>query len=136
MATSMFAGDSREIGSRAMAEMNVTPLVDVMLVLLIIFMVAAPIATQSLDLQLPRRSPPTPTQPTHVSLRVMGGGQFTLDGAVLSERTLPAALNDAARKAPNAIVDVKVSDNADYQAFTTALAAARRSGLTNIALQQ
>ena len=53
MATSMFADDSRGTGGRMITEMNITPLVDVMLVLLIIFMVAAPIATRSLDLTLP-----------------------------------------------------------------------------------
>ena len=137
MATSMFADDSRNTGGRTIAEMNITPLVDVMLVLLIIFMVAAPLATRSLDLTLPQ-SPPRPEtiKPLHLHLAVRGDGQFTLDGAVLSEAALSAALRNAAQATPNAIVDVTVSENADYQAFTSALAAARRSGLANIALQR
>jgi biopolymer transport protein ExbD len=138
MATSVFAGDSRGAGDRMITEMNITPLVDVMLVLLIIFMVAAPIATRSLDLTLPQRPPPQPAtiKPPHLRLGVQGDGQFTFEDAVLSERALSAALSRAARSTPNAIVDVTVSENADYQAFTSALAAARRSGLTNIALQK
>jgi len=137
MATSIFAGESRGTG-RAIAEMNITPLVDVMLVLLIIFMVAAPLATRSLDLTLPQQPRPQPetAKPPHLRLLVQGDGQFTLEGAVLSERALAAALHAAARATPNAVVDVTVSDDADYQAFTSALAAARRSGLTNIALQR
>ena len=138
MATSMFAGDSRGTGDRVIAEMNITPLVDVMLVLLIIFMVAAPIATRSLDLTLPQRREPLPdtVKPPHLRLVVQGDGQFSLDGAALGEQALSAALRNAARATPNAIVDVTVSEDADYQAFTSALAAARRSGLTNIALQR
>ena len=139
MATSIFAGDSdRGTGGQTMAEMNITPLVDVMLVLLIIFMVAAPIATRSIDLRLPQTPPPItePIKPPHLRLSVQGDGQFVLDGAMMSERTLAAALRDAARVSPNAIVDVNVSENADYQAFTTALATTRRSGLANIALQK
>jgi len=137
MATSMFAGDTgRGSAGRAMAEMNITPLVDVMLVLLIIFMVAAPLATRSLDLRLPQ-APPQPQliKPPHVSLSVRGDGQFALDGAVLSEAALTTALGALARRAPNTIVDVTVSESADYQAFTTALATTRHSGLSNIALQ-
>jgi biopolymer transport protein ExbD len=130
-------GDSRSTGGRTIAEMNITPLVDVMLVLLIIFMVAAPIATRSLDLTLPQQPPPQPiVEPTHLRLGVQGDGQFLLEGTVLSEPALSAALRSAARTTPNAIVDVTVSENADDQAFASALAAARRSGLTNIALQR
>ena len=135
MATSMFAGDSQK-SPRAMAEMNITPLVDVMLVLLIIFMVAAPLATRSRDLRLPQPGKDVPEKPPHLGLLVRNDGSFALDGAVLGERALASALANAARQAPNTVLEVKVSDNADYQAFTTALATARRSGIGNIALKE
>jgi biopolymer transport protein ExbD len=120
-----------------MAEMNITPLVDVMLVLLVIFMIAAPMVTRSIDLRLPQVPPPGPqlTKPPHLSLRVLGDGQFTLEGAALSEAALATALGAAARRAPGTVVDVAVSEDADYQAFTTALATVRHSGIGNIALQ-
>src|SRR4249919_1052971 len=78
MATSMFAGDSgRGTQGRTMAEMNITPLVDVMLVLLIIFMVAAPMVTRSIDLRLPQTPPPGPQsiKPPHLSLGVRGSAR-------------------------------------------------------------
>lgn len=134
MATSMFAADSGA-GTPALAEMNVTPLVDVMLVLLIIFMVVAPIATRSLELTLPQRPDARTEPPRHLSLGVRADGQFTLDGVALSERGLAEALGNAARLSPDAVVEVRVSGEADYQAFTTALATARRSGLRHLALQ-
>ena len=134
MATSMFADDTRQ--STVMAEMNITPLVDVMLVLLVIFMIAAPMVTRSIDLRLPQSPPPGPQieKPPHLSLRVLGNGQFAVDGAMLGERALAPILAEAARKSPATVVEVTVADNADYQAFTTALATVRRSGLGNIAL--
>jgi biopolymer transport protein ExbD len=134
----MFAGDSgRGTQGRTMAEMNITPLVDVMLVLLIIFMVAAPMVTRSIDLRLPQTPPPGPQliKPPHLSLGVRGSGQFVLDGVVLSERALASALGEAARVAPNTVVDLSVSGDADYQAFTTALTVARNNGISNIAMQ-
>ena len=137
MATSVFGDDSRTSG-HAMAEINITPLVDVMLVLLIIFMVAAPKVTRTLDLRLPQ-APPTDTpvaKPPRLNLSVQGDGSYLLDGVVLSERALQSALTDVARSAPAAIVAITTSEDADYQAFTGALAAARNGGITNIALER
>jgi biopolymer transport protein ExbD len=131
----MFAGDTGT-GRAVMAEMNITPLVDVMLVLLVIFMIAAPMVTRSIDLKLPQATPDKPMPPPpHLSLRVLGDGQFTLDGTALGEPALATALSDAARRAPDTILEVAVHQDADYQAFTTALATARHNGIRNIALR-
>lgn len=135
MATSIFAGESSG-GSqgRAMAEMNITPLVDVMLVLLVIFMVAAPLATRSIELRLPQRGEAN-VPPPHLRLGVRNDGQFSLDGVVLGKRALASALGEAARAEPGTVVDVDVNEDADYQAFTTALAVTRNSGIRNIAMK-
>lgn len=132
MATSLFADDSRSGGT--MAEMNITPLVDVMLVLLIIFMVAAPIATRSLDLRLPQAPTDDQPRPPRMLLHVQADGSYRFDGTVMTGRTLQAALASVAHGAPNTVVEIDASDRADYQAFTAALAAARNSGIRNIAL--
>lgn len=137
MATSVFAVDSASRHrDHAMAEMNITPLVDVMLVLLIIFMVAAPLATRSIDLRLPQVSDKNQQteKPPQLDLLVQADGSYLLDGVVMSQSGLRAALADAARGAPGSIVAIAASENADYQAFTTALAAARTSGIRNIQL--
>jgi biopolymer transport protein ExbD len=140
MATSLFVGDSgagRGGRSEAMAEMNITPLVDVMLVLLVIFMVTAPMVTGSIDMRLPQHDgQPLSSPPRHLSLDVGADGSYTLDGAVLSERTLQSTLAQVAREAPNAVIELGANENADYQAFTRALADVRQSGLGNVALKQ
>jgi biopolymer transport protein ExbD len=137
MATSAFAGDSRTSG-HVMAQINITPLVDVMLVLLIIFMVAAPMVTRTLDLRLPQvpRIDKPVAKPPRLNLSVQGDGSYLLDGVLLSERALQSALADVARGAPATIVAITTSEDADYQAFTDALAAARNGGITNIALER
>lgn len=134
MATSAFADNGRS--DRAMAEINITPLVDVMLVLLVIFMIAAPLVTRSLDVRVPQRGDPTAEKPPRIALTVQVDGSFLLDGAVLSARALQPALADIARSAPDTVVEIGAAGDADYQGFTNALAAARDSGIANIALQQ
>jgi biopolymer transport protein ExbD/biopolymer transport protein TolR len=118
----------------SMAEMNVTPLVDVMLVMLVIFMITAPALTRPLPLNLPqptKREPPPP--PAQMHLRVEAGG-FVLDGRALDAGALRAALADAARRQPDAVLHVSAADDSEYQGFATALDAAQAGGVANIAM--
>jgi biopolymer transport protein ExbD len=117
----------------SMADMNVTPLVDVMLVMLVIFMITAPALTRPLPLNLPQESPLTPPPPTQMHLRV-GQHGFALDGRMLDAAGLRAALADAAHREPAAVLHVSAADDSEYQGFATALEAANASGLANIAL--
>ncbi|QSX79163.1 ExbD/TolR family protein [Agrilutibacter solisilvae] len=133
MATSVFATGQR---SEAMSQMNITPLVDVMLVLLVIFMISAPVLTGTLDMRLPQTGPERATiPPPRVTVQVQADGMFLLDGQMMGKAALAEALGDIARGAPTTIVAVKASQEAEYQSFTDALSAARRSGITNIALE-
>ena len=134
MATSAFADNGRS--DRAMAEINITPLVDVMLVLLVIFMIAAPLVTRSLDVRTPQAGDPASDKPPRIALTVQADGSFLLDGAVFSARTLQPALLEIARTAPRTVIEIGASGDADYQGFTHALSAARNSCITNIALQR
>ena len=132
MAASTYAPRLR---NDAMAEMNVTPLVDVMLVMLVIFMIAAPAITRTLPMNLPivdSSNPPEP--PPRAELRVDANGGFVLDGRVLDEAGLQAALDDIARRDPATVLNVSAAAEAEYQGFATALAAAQDSGLGNIAM--
>jgi biopolymer transport protein ExbD len=118
----------------AMAEMNVTPLVDVMLVMLVIFMITAPALTRVLPMNLPRPSPVTPpAPPQRIDLRVEAAG-FVLDGRALDAPALRVALAEAARRAPATVLHVSAAADSEYQGLATGLDAARGAGMGNVAL--
>lgn len=115
-----------------LAEINITPLVDVMLVLLVIFMISAPAVTGTLSMRLPAEGPPNPVQAPRLQLQVDASGGFVLDGRSVPASALRPALADVALRTPRAVLEIAASGDADYQAFATALAAARASGLENV----
>lgn len=119
----------------AMAEMNVTPLVDVMLVMLVIFMITAPVLTRPLPMTLPQSQHGTPPPPpAQMHLRVGATGAFVLDGQTLDAPALRTALADVARRSPEAVLHVSAADDSEYQGFATALDAAQSGGIANIAM--
>lgn len=132
MAASTYAP---RLSDGAMAEMNVTPLVDVMLVLLVIFMITAPALTHTLPMTLPRDAiTPPSAPPPRADLRVDASGGYTLDGRTLDAKSLRSALGSLARVSPDTVLHVSAAADSEYQGFATALAAAQDSGLANVAL--
>lgn len=118
----------------AMAEINITPLVDVMLVLLVIFMVTAPLLDHRLALGLPQPNPIRSEPPPVAELAVRPGDVFTLDGQHVAPAGLEQLLAARRERAPDLVLKVAVDPDAEYQTATTALAAAERAGIANIAL--
>ena len=131
MAFSATARDS------AVAERNITPLVDVMLVLLVIFMVSAPLLTKTVDVSLPQMAPPNPEtiKPLQLQLDVGDDGSYRLDGRLLSPSELGERLGEAAISDPSAVLRVHATSGADYQQLVTALAEARKQGIVNLSVQ-
>jgi biopolymer transport protein ExbD len=120
----------------ALAEINITPLVDVMLVLLVIFMVTAPLLSRSIDLSLPQPSPETITaKPLQLRLNVMADGSYRLDDRPVGLADLRQRLEEASVSDPRAVLSVETASDADYQPVVTALAAARNSGLAHISIR-
>ena len=93
------------------AEMNITPLVDVMLVLLVIFMVSAPLLTKTVDAALPQVVPPNPDtiKPLQMQLDVGDDGSYRLDGRLLSQSEVGERLGEAAISDPRAVLRVHAS---------------------------
>ena len=92
-----FASASRRVGRASkrapMAEINVTPLVDVMLVLLIIFMVTAPLLTAAVPVDLPdSRAKAMAQEPDQIMISIVGDGRIYLDDQELAPGTLPDRL--------------------------------------------
>lgn len=114
------------------ATINITPLVDVMLVLLVIFMVATPALTHTLSMQMPGTTKVAPPPATDVRLQIDIAGDYTLDGRQVARETLVPALRDALAQSPGLRLRIAAVDDSDYQAFVTAIAAARQAGIRNV----
>ena len=123
----------------AMAEMNITPLVDVMLVLLVIFMISMPILTQRITLDLPQPIPPDhqpPPPPEVIELSVAADGTLLWNGAPLVAGALEPQLELEARRNPQPELQVEVDRHAAYQEVVTVLAAAKNAKLERIAFKR
>ncbi|RDI58882.1 protein TolR [Microvirga subterranea] len=104
-----------EFGAAPLSEINVTPLVDVMLVLLIIFMVAAPLMTVGVPVQLPKTAAPKVTQPKQpIVVSIDGSGQSFLDKEPLSEDAIVPRLKELATQDPTQVVLVRGDRSVPY----------------------
>lgn len=131
----MAYGSRADRGTPAMAEINIIPLCDVLLVVLIIFMVTAPALSRPIALDLPGRGPPAgqPTLPP-VTLRIAASGQVFWNGEDVDRAQLLARMQGAAGAGADAqpLVRIDAAGDADYQAVVQVLAAAERAGLARI----
>ncbi len=120
---------------RPMSEINVTPFVDVMLVLLIIFMVAAPLLTVGVSVELPETdAPPLPAeQEAPLTVTVDAGGTVSIQDNAVSFEELPARLA-AIREArgPDDRVYLRADERVDYGRVARLIAALNRAGFLRI----
>jgi biopolymer transport protein ExbD len=119
---------------RPRPEINLVPFLDILLVLLVVFMVAAPVLTHAVKLDLPRAS----SRPEHrtksdISLSLLADGSLLWNGEPLAAADLPARLADAAAGPVRPGVRIQADARTPYEAVARALAAAARAGLTDIA---
>ena len=127
-----FGGFNRE-GSRPMAEINMIPLIDVMLVLLVIFIITAPLLTHAVKIDLPKAtSTPNLTKPDNVQLAIGADGEFFWNGEAISPGVLNERLAAAGQQAPQPEVHIRADRAARYQWVAEVLAEAATSGLTRI----
>ena len=124
-------------GKRApepISQINVTPLVDVMLVLLVIFMVAAPFFSGSLKLELPRApvsaAPPSP--PPGLVLEVERDGLLRLNGLSVTQEQLSQRLREVAAVRPDAELQLQADRQVPYGRVLQLLAAAKQAGVVRI----
>jgi len=125
-------------GSGPMADINVTPLVDVMLVLLIIFMITAPMLSHKIKIDLPQPAPPPPVAPPPppepIRLSVQPTGQLFWNDEPVSEEQLRAQLAVVGVKPidQQPELDIKAEKTTKYQLVATVMADAKNAGLTKI----
>ena len=113
---------------------NTTPLVDVMLVLLIIFLITIPVVTTSIKVELPKETQqPQETQPDNVILSINASGQaFLYDAPVKSNAKLIEQLKGFADKKPQPEVKIRGDANANFEDVGRVLYAAQMAGLTKV----
>ena len=116
-----------------LSDINVTPLVDVMLVLLIIFMVTTPLVARQISLDLPQAGPTDPaTPPPPIRLRVATDGQLFWNGVPVNASDLDNRLALEAARAEQATLEIDASPEAAYEPVADVLASARNAGLVKI----
>jgi biopolymer transport protein ExbD len=114
------------------SELNTTPLIDVMLVLLIMFIITIPITTHKVPLDLPG-GVQEPSDPIVHRLNLDQAGRISLDGAPLAERDLPARLAAIADE-PTSELHLRAESETPYDRFDRVLAAVKRAGVTRLGL--
>lgn len=117
-------------GSTFSAEPNVTPMIDVLLVLLIIFMLIVPMSRKALDLQLPDPTPQTVAQPStdQIVLEVGADGSYKINTQPVAHNDLERRLREIYDPRPEKILFVKGDTLATYQTIIEAMDVARGAG--------
>jgi biopolymer transport protein ExbD len=118
-----------------MCDMNTTPLIDVMLVLLVMLIVTIPIQTHAVKLDLPQGAPPPPSDimPEVVNLEIDFDGTVIWNGTPVPNRAqLDRYFQDTAAKIPQPEVHLRPNRLAKYDAVARTLADAQRLGVTKI----
>ena len=130
----MARGDfNRYRGKMPMADMNVVPLVDVMLVLLVIFILTAPLFTHTVKLDLPRASHQAdPKPPPAVTLALDAAGAMYWDNVPIDETQLSVRLAAAAAQTPPPELHLRADRETRYERIAQLMAAARNAGVKRI----
>lgn len=125
-----------------MADINVTPLVDVMLVLLIIFIVTAPIMTYPIDVDLPQRVINPPPQlrdpPPPIDLRIDASNQVFWNNSPVAVSALQQMMENEVQRDPTNQPELRIDANPDseYEVMAKVLAAAKNSDMKKIGFVQ
>ena len=123
----------RTTGSPPMSDINMTPLIDVMLVLLVIFIVTAPLMTSALKLDLPKTEAGAPTAgPAFIAVAVDAEGQLFLGDQKLAREALAQRVAAAAKDNPLLEVQLRADQKVPYGQVADLIALVQQAGLTRI----
>lgn len=129
----MAFGGGLDDDSEVMSEINMTPLVDVMLVLLIIFIITVPVLTHSVKVDLPRAdNTPNEVKPETISLAVSADGTLFWNETPVDYETLEARLAHEASKEPQPEIHIRGDKAVAYEHVIQTMAAVQRAGILKL----
>lgn len=127
-----FGGDF-EHNDEVMSEINMTPLVDVMLVLLIIFIITVPVLTHSVNVDLPRASnQPTELKPQTIQLAVTAQGEVFWNETKVDTTALAIKLKAAAAQSPQPEIHLRGDKAVAYEHVVKTMAAVQQAGILKL----
>lgn len=116
-----------------MSEINTTPLVDVMLVLLVIFIITAPLLTHAVKIDLPQASSqPLPEKPEVISVSIDGSGKMYWNDQVIVQGELKTKLQEIAAKKPQPELNIRADKETRYQVLAEVMADAQNVGISKL----
>jgi len=120
-------------GQAPMSEINVVPLVDVMLVLLVIFIITAPLLTHSVKVDLPKASSsPNITKPEHIALGIKDDKSLFWNGEPIALMQLTSRFSEKIKQDPNTELHIRADGQVPYEHVAQVMSIASKAGLTRI----
>ena len=124
---------NNEAHTQPMSEINTTPLVDVMLVLLVIFIITAPLLTHAVKIELPQAtSQALPEEPKVITLAIDNAGKTYWNDAPLVQGELKQKLLQAADIKPQPELQIRADKETKYQVLADVMADAQNAGITKL----
>jgi biopolymer transport protein ExbD len=128
-------GGSGQPHTTPMAEINTTPLVDVMLVLLIIFMITAPLMAHKIKIDLPQASTVLlEEKPDTIVVSLLADGKMYLNDVVIDRKALVERFSTEAQRKPQPELHLHVDRTTQFQVLATIMADAQNAGLVKVGL--
>lgn len=129
----MAFGGFEQGNDQPMSEINMTPLVDVMLVLLIIFIVCAPLITQSITVNLPKAAGTvTEQKPDVIKLSIAADGQLQWNGESVADEALQQCLGEMTSREPQPELHLVADKDVRYERVAQVMAAVKQAGVSKL----
>ena len=123
----------RPSGAQPMSDINMTPLIDVMLVLLVIFIITAPLMVSAVKVDLPQaQGTQAADAPKFIAIAMDPAGQAYVNDVPMDKSALANALSDAAKRNPNTEVRLRADATVPYGRVVEVMGLAQKAGLSQI----